>query len=45
MQQAQLELESVRSNATILQNDLEHYKETIGIKDQKITFLQGHVGN
>jgi hypothetical protein len=26
MHQAQLELESARTNATILQNDLEHYK-------------------
>jgi uncharacterized coiled-coil DUF342 family protein len=44
MQQAQLELESARPNVTILQRELEHYKDTTNQKDQKISFLQGHVG-
>ena len=43
MHQAQLELESARSNATILQHELEHYRDTINQKDELICFLQGHV--
>ena len=40
MQQAQLELESTRFNAAILQNDLEHYRDTINQGEKQITFLQ-----
>ncbi len=43
MHQAQLELGSACSNATIQQHELEHYKDTINQRDQQISFLQGHV--
>ena len=43
MHQAQMEKDSARTNVTILQHDIEHFKDTINQKDQQIAFLQGHV--
>lgn len=37
------ELEKVRSDTAILQNNLTHYQDTIKLKDQQISFLEAHV--
>ena len=43
VEQARSEKDQASEEATILRRDLEHYKETLAIKDKQIGFLEGHV--
>jgi len=43
IEQARSEKDQASEEATVLRRDLEHYKDTLRLKDDEISFLRGHI--